>query len=68
MTGGRTFAASNGADLLAAYREISALEKSPILTFQYRRYFDHTPWAAGLAGALLVLAHLLDRTRWRVLP
>ena len=68
MTGGRSFAASNGADLLAAYREISALEKSPILTFQYRRYFDHTPWAAGLAAALLALAHLLDRTRWRVLP
>jgi len=68
MTGGRTFAAPNGADLLAAYREISALEKTPILTFQYRRYFDHTPWAAGLAAGLLTLAHLLDRTRWRVLP
>ncbi len=68
MTGGRSFAASSGADLLAAYREISALERSPILTFQYRRYFDHTPWAAGLAAGLLTLAHLLERTRWRVLP
>ncbi len=68
MTGGRTFAATSGAELLAAYREISALEKTTIETFQYRRYFDHTPWAAGLAAVLLVLAHLLDRTRWRVLP
>lgn len=68
MTGGRTFAAPSGAELLAAYREISALEKTTIETFQYRRYFDHTPWAAGLAAALLAFAHLLDRTRWRVLP
>jgi Ca-activated chloride channel family protein len=68
MTGGRSFAASSGAELLAAYREIGALEKRPVLSFQYRRYFDHAPWAAGLAAALLALAHLLDRTRWRVLP
>ncbi|QDU20942.1 vWA domain-containing protein [Urbifossiella limnaea] len=68
MTGGRSFAASSGADLLAAYREISALEKTAFVTFQYRRYFDHTPWAAGLAAALLAVAQLLDRTRWRVLP
>ncbi|MFO0798701.1 MAG: VWA domain-containing protein [Gemmataceae bacterium] len=68
MTGGRSFAASSGADLLAAYREISALEKTEVVTFQYRRYFDHTPWAAGLAAALLAVAQLLDRTRWRVLP
>jgi Ca-activated chloride channel family protein len=68
MTGGRTFAASSGADLLAAYRDISALEKSTIETYQYRRYHDHTPWAAGVAAGLLALAHLLDRTRWRVLP
>jgi Ca-activated chloride channel family protein len=68
ITGGRTFAASNGAELLAAYREISGLEKAKVETFQYRRYHDHTPWAAGLAAVLLALAHLLDRTRWRVLP
>lgn len=68
VTGGRTFAASNGADLLSAYREISLLEKSAVESFQYRRYHDHTPWAAGLAAALLALAHLLDRTRWRTLP
>lgn len=68
MTGGRSFAATSGAELLAAYREISGLEKTTVETYLYRRYFDHTPWAAGLAAGLMVLAHLLDRTRWRVLP
>lgn len=68
VTGGRSFAATSGAELLAAYREIGTLEKVAAESFSYRRYFDHTPWAAGLAAALLTLAHLLDRTRWRVLP
>ena len=65
-TGGRAFEASSGADLLAAYREIAALEKAPTESFQYRRYHEFYPWAAAAAAGLLLAGHLLDRTRWRV--
>lgn len=67
-TGGRAFEASNGAELLAAYREIAALEKAPAESFQYRRYHEFYPWAAATAAGLLLAAHLLDRTRWRAVP
>lgn len=69
LTGGRSFAASSGTDLLAAYREIDALEKAEALSFQtYRRYHEYYPWCAAAAAGLLLAAHLLGRTRWRVLP
>ena len=68
MTGGQSFAASSGPELLAAYREIEALEKSPVESFQYRRYFEYYPWCAAAAVVLLLATHLLDRTRWRAVP
>jgi Ca-activated chloride channel homolog len=68
MTGGRSFSATSGAELLAAYKEISALEKSRIESFQYRRYFEYYSWCAAAAALLLVTAHLLERTRWRTVP
>jgi Ca-activated chloride channel family protein len=68
MTGGRAFVASSGADLLAAYKEIDALEKTRVQSFQYRRYHEYYPWCAAAAVVLLLAAHLLDRTRWRVVP
>src|SRR5262245_28710249 len=68
MTGGKSFAATDGAGLLAAYKEIDALERAPIETYQYRRYFEYYPWCAAAAVVLLLAAHLLDRTRWRVVP
>ncbi|MBX9584198.1 MAG: VWA domain-containing protein [Gemmataceae bacterium] len=67
-TGGRAFEATGGADLLAAYREIAELEKAPTVSFQYRRYHEYYPWAAAAAAGLLLAGHLLDRTRWRVVP
>src|SRR5262245_26332962 len=68
MTGAKSFAATDGAGLLAAYKEIDALERAPVETYQYRRYFEFYPWCAGLAAPLVLAAHLLDRTRWRVVP
>jgi Ca-activated chloride channel family protein len=66
MTGGRSFAATNGSDLLAAYREISALEKVPDAAPIYRRYFEYYAGCAGLALVLLLATHALERTLWRV--
>lgn len=66
MTGGRSFAATSGAELLAAYREISQLEKVKEDTPIYRRYFEYYGWCAGAALVLLLAAHVLDRTAWRV--
>ena len=67
ITGGRAFTASDGMELLAAYREIDALEKSKSVSYVYRRYFEYYPWCAAAAFVFLLLAHVLDRTRWRTL-
>ncbi|QJW95857.1 vWA domain-containing protein [Frigoriglobus tundricola] len=66
MTGGRSFAATSGAELLAAYREIGALEKIVTPAPIYRRYFEYYAWCAGAALVLVLTAHALDRTLWRV--
>ena len=68
MTGGKSFATTDGAAMLAAYKEIEALERAPIETYQYRRYFEYYPWCAGAALVFILMAHLLERTRWRVVP
>ena len=68
MTGGRSFSATSGSELLAAYREISTLEKSAVQSYQYRRYFEYYPWFAAAAVAFLLMSHVLERTRWRVTP
>ena len=66
MTGGKSFAATSGTELLAAYREISLLEKTAQDAPIYRRYFEYYAWCAGIALVLLLSAHALDRTLWRV--
>ncbi len=66
MTGGRSFAATSGTELLAAYREIGALEKVVVKAPIYRRYFEYYAWCAGAALVLILTAHALDRTLWRV--
>ncbi len=67
MTGGRSFAATNGPELLAAYKEISRLEKVEVASYSYRRYHEYYPAFAMAAVALLFLVHVLERTRWRVI-
>jgi Ca-activated chloride channel family protein len=68
MTGGRSFTANNGTEFLDAYRDISRIEKSTIESFQYRRYFECYWWCTAAAIVLLFMAHVLDRTWWRVVP
>ncbi len=68
MTGGRAFTAMNGADMLTAFKEIDQLERVPVQSFQYRRYFEYYSWFAAVAVVSLLAAHVLERTRWRVWP
>lgn len=68
MTGGRSFTATNGPELLAAYKEISQLEKVEVISYSYRRYHEYYPAFAAAAVALLLFIHALERTRWRVIP
>ena len=65
MTNGKSFQATSGTDLLAAYREISTLEKGPELAPIYRQYFEYYAWFAGAALVLILSTHALDRTLWR---
>jgi Ca-activated chloride channel family protein len=58
MTGGKSFAATSGPELLAAYREISTLEKTEEDAPIYRRYYEYYSWCAGVALVLL----------WRLTP
>jgi Ca-activated chloride channel family protein len=66
MTGGRSFAATSGPELLSAYREIAHLEKTQEVAPIYRRYYEYYPWAAGVALVLLLIAHAMERTLLRV--
>lgn len=65
MTGGKSFHATSGPELLAAYKEISLLEKGPEVAPIFRRYFEDYKWFAGAALVLILVAHVLDRTLWR---
>ena len=68
LTGGRAFAANNGAELRAVYAAIDALEKRPVESFQYRRYHEYSLHAAVIALSLLTAVQLLERTLWRRIP
>lgn len=68
MTDGKFFTANDGKQLLEVYREIDHLERQPILSFVYRRYFEHYPWFVAGALVFLVLLIWLERVRWRRTP
>jgi Ca-activated chloride channel family protein len=68
ISGGKYFAARDGAALLEACREIDRLERTKITSFQYRRYHEGYPWLALSAFVLFVAAAALERTLWRRLP
>jgi Ca-activated chloride channel family protein len=68
MTDGSAFTANSGAEFLAACKRIGQLEKDTVVSFQYRRYFEFYTWFSGTAIILLFTTHVLERTRWRVVP
>lgn len=68
ITRGRSFSAHDTASLLAVLREIDALERDPITSFQYRRY--HEGFGAFAAASFLVwlLVQALEMTVWQRVP
>lgn len=68
LSGGGYFAARDTAGLLDALRAIDRLERTPIPSFQYRRYHEAYPWLALASFVCVVTALLLERTLWRTLP
>jgi Ca-activated chloride channel family protein len=68
MTGGKSFTANDGPQLLDVCRQIDAMERQPIVSSVYRRYHEYYPWLALAAVALATLAFGLDQTVWRRVP
>lgn len=68
ISGGKYFAARDGAALLDACREIDRLERTKITSFQYRRYHEGYPWLALASFVFFVAALAMERTLWRRLP
>jgi Ca-activated chloride channel family protein len=65
---GRYFAAHDTSALLAACRDIDALERADIQSFQYRRYHEGYPWFGLASFVLFCGALVLEVTVWRRIP
>jgi Ca-activated chloride channel family protein len=68
ITGGRCFPARDTKSLLAVWRDIDGLERSDIVSFQYRRYHEGFAWFAVAALALWLAVGALDLTFWQRVP
>lgn len=68
MTGGRSFTANDGGQLLEVCQQIDAMERQPLVSPVYRRYHDYRPWLALAALVLAALAFGLEQTVWRRIP
>ncbi len=68
ITHAQSFQARDTKGLLSALRDIDALERSDIQSFQYHRYHEAYPWFGMAAFLLLVAAVGLERTIWRRIP
>jgi Ca-activated chloride channel family protein len=68
ITGGRYFQAHDSQTLLSVCRDIDRLERQPIQSFQYRRYYEGYPWF-GLASLVFLMGvYLLEMTLWQRAP
>jgi Ca-activated chloride channel family protein len=68
ITGGRCFSARDTKSLLAVWRDIDALERSDIVSFQYRRYHEGFAAFAVAALALWLAVGALELTVWQRVP
>ena len=68
LTGGIVFNANDGRELLNVCKTIDGLERQPILSHSYRRYWELYPWFVGAVLGCLLLVAILEQTRWRRIP
>jgi Ca-activated chloride channel family protein len=68
ITGGRSFSARDTSSLLAVWRDIDALERSDIVSFQYRKYYEGFTWFALAALAVWLIVGALELTFWQRVP
>jgi len=68
ITGGRCFSARDTKSLLSVWREIDALERSDIVSFQYRRHYQGFAWFALAALVVWLLVGALEQTFWQRVP
>jgi Ca-activated chloride channel family protein len=68
MTGGRGFAANDGRELLQVCRTIDRLERQPVISPAYRRYFEMYPWFVGAGLSCIVVLMIMELTWWRRIP
>ena len=68
LSGGRSFVANNADDLKAAFADIDRLERQPVDSFRYRRYWSFALPCGLAALACVLLVGVLERTAWRRLP
>ncbi len=68
ITKGQSFRAHDGQTLLAVCRDIDQLERQPIPSFQYRRFYEGYPWFGLASLVLLVGVCVLEMTWWQRSP
>lgn len=68
ISAGRYFQATNARSLGDVSAQIDALERSSIVSFEYRRYHEGFTWFAAAALGLWLLLVLLESTLWRKVP
>lgn len=68
MTGGKTFNANDGPQLLEVCQQIDAMERQEIASPVYRRYHEYYPWLALTAVLLAAAVFALEYTVWRRVP
>jgi len=68
MTGGRFEIAGSGEELDAVIEELDLLERSPALSFRYRRFHNWSQATAILGGVMLTLALMVSQLGRTVRP
>src|SRR5262245_12340190 len=68
MTGGKTFNANDGAQLLDVCHQIDAMERQEIASPAYRRYHEYYPGLALVAVLVAAVVFGLEYTVWRRVP
>jgi Ca-activated chloride channel family protein len=68
VSGGKYFRAQDTDTLVTVCQEIDRLERRPLATFLYRRYYEAYAWVGLAALACFAGIHFLERTLWLTVP